>query len=76
VAEHPPADRMTLPCACVALNRTYHLELTGTQLYKLVCRAAVPATNLRGRWYIDPADLPTIAERLRVLLAPRAFARA
>ena len=76
MAEHSPADRMTLPCACVALNQTYHVELTETQLYRLVCRAAVPAINLRGRWYIDPADLPAIAERLRVSPAPRAFLRA
>jgi hypothetical protein len=38
------------------------------RLYRAVLDCVLPAVQEHGRWYVDPADLPLIAERLS--LAP------
>lgn len=35
---------------------------THAAVYAAAVHGRIPATWVRGRWYIDPADLPQIAE--------------
>lgn len=44
-------------------------DVTAKRLYKLVLDGRIPAEQVRGRWYIDPANMPMIAEVLGIVPA-------
>ena len=62
-------DALTLPRACAELNHRYGLGLPAHRLYRLVMRGDVPAEYRRGRWYLAPAKLQTIAATVKAALA-------
>ena len=59
-----PPDLLGTAEASVELNRTYKVDVSQRRVWEAVVSGRVPATRVRGRWYLARADLPRIAESL------------